>query len=129
MIHIYVKKQSNYPIHAPSIKKRLSSFFASHGLVSDADCSVAFVGKSVMIDLAKKYLGENNGVHNILTFAESDVDRKFVNVESDLINLGEIVVCYPQALEEANKEGKLIEDKIYELVEHGAMHLMGIHHE
>ena len=129
MIKVYVKKQSNYPIHAPQIKKHLSSFFANHGLVSDADCSVAIVGKSVMIDLAKKYLGEDNKIHNVLTFNEGDVDRKFVNIEGDLIHLGEIVVCYPQALEEAKKEGKLIEDKVNELIDHGAMHLMGIHHE
>jgi rRNA maturation RNase YbeY len=129
MIKIYVKKQSGYPIKTPEIKKKLASFFKDKGIVSDAECVVAFVGKSVMMDLARKYLSENNKVHDVLTFTENEVDESFVRVEDNLIHLGEIVVCYPQVLEEAKKEDKLIKDKIYELVEHGAMHLLGIHHD
>jgi rRNA maturation RNase YbeY len=129
MIRVYVKKQSNYPIHAPQIKKKLASFFTVHGIVSDADCAIAFVGKSVMMDLAKKYLKENNSIHDALSFVESEVDRKFVKADSGVIHLGEIVICYPQALEEAKEENKLINEKIDELLEHGAMHLMGIHHD
>ena len=43
--------------------------------------------------------------------------------------MGEIVICYPKVLEEAKLEGKLIDQKAYELVEHGALHLLGFHHE
>jgi ssRNA-specific RNase YbeY (16S rRNA maturation enzyme) len=45
------------------------------------------------------------------------------------LHLGEIVVCYPKVVEEAKNEDVLIDDKVYELVEHGAFHLLGIHHE
>lgn len=43
--------------------------------------------------------------------------------------LGEIVVCFPVVLKEAKLEGKLIEEKVLELVGHSALHLLGIHHE
>jgi ssRNA-specific RNase YbeY (16S rRNA maturation enzyme) len=33
------------------------------------------------------------------------------------------------AFKQAKDENKLIEDKVWELVEHGALHLLGIHHE
>src|SRR3972149_6146711 len=45
------------------------------------------------------------------------------------IDLGEIVICFPVALEEAKKEGKRINTKIEELMLHAALHLLGIHHE
>jgi ssRNA-specific RNase YbeY (16S rRNA maturation enzyme) len=32
-------------------------------------------------------------------------------------------------VEEAVKEDKLVEDKLFELVEHGALHLLGVHHD
>ena len=95
MIKIYVKKQSDYPIKTPEIKKKLASFFKDQGIVSDADCVVAFVGKSVMMDLARKYLSEKDNIHNVLTFSENEVDRSFVRLEDNIIHLGEIVICYP----------------------------------
>jgi len=45
-----------------------------------------------------------------------------------MLHLGDIVICFPKALEEAKIEKKLIEDKILELVIHGFSHLLGNHH-
>ena len=36
---------------------------------------------------------------------------------------------FDELIAEAKKENKLIEEKALELIEHGAMHLLGIHHE
>jgi probable rRNA maturation factor len=81
-----------------------------------------------MLDLTKKYLKDNK-MHSVLSFPSSETKKKFVFPADGVIRLGEIVVCYPRAVEEANKEGKLIEKKIQRLIEHGALHLIGIHHE
>jgi probable rRNA maturation factor len=89
---------------------------------------VAIVGESTMKNLAKKYLGEDI-VHNVLSFPYDETKGKFVAPPDNVIHLGEIAVCYPKVTEEANIEGKLTDDKIYELIEHGALHLLGKHHE
>ena len=81
-----------------------------------------------MLDLTKKYLKDNR-MHSVLSFPSSETKKKFVFPADGVIRLGEIVVCYPRAVEEANKEGELIEKKIQSLIEHGALHLIGIHHE
>lgn len=128
MIKVYVSKQSNYPISTARIKKQLSEFFKKEGITSSADVSVSLVGEKKMTDLAQKYLKEEDSVHNVLSFPFIE-DKNFKYPPDDILHLGDIVVCYPKAAQEANQEGKLIEEKILELVSHGAMHLMGKHHE
>ena len=82
-----------------------------------------------MINLAHQYLKENNVVHNVLSFPFTEGDKNFVEPPDNIIHLGEIVICYPKVIEEAKKESRLIEEKVLELVEHGALHLLGEHHE
>ncbi|KKQ41374.1 MAG: seg [Microgenomates group bacterium GW2011_GWC1_37_8] len=129
MIKVYVKKQSTYPISTPLIKKKVKKLLEEKGIKSDADLSVAFVGENKMISLARKYLKENNIIHNVLSFPFLETDKYFIHAPDNIIHLGDIIVCFPKALEEAKKEGRLIKDKVIELVEHGALHLLGEHHE
>lgn len=128
MIRVYFSKQSNYPVKASIIKKQLRDYFQEKGIVSDADVSVSIVGEKQMIELARKYLEEEGVVHNVLSFPFTE-GKTITYPPGDVIHLGDIVVCFPKAVNEANSEGKLVEKKVWELVEHGAMHLMGIHHE
>lgn len=67
--------------------------------------------------LAKKYLGDAHP-HNVLSFPQNDLSV-----------LGDIVVCYPLAQEEANRDNVLVDTKICELVTHGMLHLLGEHHD
>jgi len=128
MIKVRVKKQSNFPVSSTKIRKNLKNFLAGHGIVSDAEVSVALVGENKMLEVGKKYLNDKS-LHNVLSFTADEADSKFVYPPDGVIRLGEIIVCYPKAFEEAKKESKLIEEKIMELIEHGALHLLGIHHD
>jgi len=128
MITVTVSKQSNFPVKSSLVKKRLREFLTKKGLVSDCLVSVAVVGEKEMLKLGKKYLHDPN-LHNVLSFSQSEAERDFKYPPAGKIYLGEIVICYPKVLEEAKLEGKLIDQKAYELVEHGALHLLGFHHE
>lgn len=126
MLKINISKQSNYPISGVKVRKFLQEFFKKHGIVSDAECHVSFVGEAKMLTLAKKYYKDNR-LHNVFSFVESETkDWKHPN---NIMYLGEIVVCFPQVLKEAKHEGKLIEEKVLELIGHSALHLLGIHHK
>lgn len=127
MIHVSVTKQSNYPVGASAIKKKLAGFLVKKGIVSDAEVSVAIVGEAKMLDTGKKYLKDKK-LHNVLSFTPAEV-KGFVYPPDGILHLGEIIVCYPQAVREAKEENVLIDERVYELVEHGALHLLGIHHE
>lgn len=129
MIKVYVKKQGNYSVSAPKIKRTLSDFFTKQGITSDADVNIFIVGKSEMVRLGRKYLSKNEPIHNVLSFVEKELENSFINPPDDILHLGDIAVCYPVAVSEANNEGVLVEKKVIELLEHGAYHLLGIHHE
>ncbi len=134
MVKVTVSKQSSYPVGSSKIKKQLAEFLAQNGIVSDAEVSVAIVGERKMMELGRTYL-KDKILHNVLSFTPGEETfvhgqaASFAYPEDGLIHLGEIVVCYPKVVEEAKQENVMIDDKVYELVEHGALHLLGIHHK
>ena len=128
MITVNVSKQSNYPVKSSLIKKRLREFLTKEGIVSDCVVSVAIVGKVKMLEVSKKHL-KDGIIHNVLSFTESELKGNFIYTPDGKIYLGDIIICYPKVLEEAKEEEVLIDKKTCELVEHGALHLLGKHHE
>ncbi|MCJ7805681.1 rRNA maturation RNase YbeY [Patescibacteria group bacterium] len=130
MIKVNVAKQSNFPVDPSKLKKAISEFLTKNGIVSDAEVSVAIVGEKRMLELGKKYLHDSgSGVHNVFSFTTDELPGKFVFPPDNIIHLGEIVICFPKVVEEAKKEGVLIDDKVKELAEHACLHLMGVHHK
>jgi len=128
MISVSVKKQPSYSINTSEIKEYLATLLEESGIVSNTKVSVALVGEKKMLDISRKYLKDNK-VHNVLSFTYNEVAHKFVFPPDRTKHLGEIVVCYPRAKDEAKVEGITIKEKVKELVEHGALHLIGIHHD
>lgn len=127
MIKVFVTKQSNYPVNAVNIKKKLAAFFTKQGIVSSAEVSVAIVGEAKMMNVGAKYLKDKK-LHNVLSFTPTEV-KDFVYPPDGTLHLGEIIVCYPLAVREAGEENVLTDERVYELIEHGALHLLGIHHQ
>ncbi|MBU0570255.1 rRNA maturation RNase YbeY [Patescibacteria group bacterium] len=134
MIRIYVKKQSSYPVSTPKLKSSLKSFLKQKGIVSDSIVDVSLVSEKAMRIVSRKYL-KDKILHNVLSFTESELENLpsgkrvgFAYPPDGFNRLGEIVVCYPKAVEEASVEGILVEEKVFQLVKHGAEHLLGIHH-
>jgi len=128
MIKVYLKKQSSHAIDSIKVKNELRDFFNKRGIKSNAVVYIAMVGKKRMLDISERYLNDNK-MHNVLSFSEDEAKNDFRNPPDGKIYLGEIIVCYPIAINEAKKEEKRIDEKVIELVKHGALHLMGIHHE
>lgn len=128
MIKVIITKQSNYPVKSADIKRKLAKFFIDQGMVSDAEVFVAIVGEKKMMEIGNKFLKDKK-LHNVLSFVPEEEKEAFVYPPGAPINLGEIVVCYPLAVKEAISENVLIDERVYELIEHGGLHLMGIHHK
>ena len=128
MIKVNLQKQSGYPVNTRKLKKSLQDFFISKGIVSEAEVSVAIVGAKKMLELSKKYL-KDKSKHSVLSFTPEETKSGFVYPPDGIIHLGEIIICYPCIVDEARKEGKLIDDVVEKLALHSALHLMGIHHD
>ena len=79
-----------------------------------------------MRSLSKQYKGEDK-TRNILSFSLSEGEP--VVLPTDILRLGDIVISYPAVVREAIRDEVMVEDRLNMLVEHGLMHLLGIHHE
>jgi len=92
--------------------------------------SVMLVGDRKIRWLKQKYLGVNE-VTDVLAFPlmELNGDKSgFTLPDSEFSLLGDIVISYPQARQQAEKHNRLVMDEVVRLAKHGLRHLLGIDH-
>lgn len=138
--------ESRYRINRKRVKSVVDKVLEKNEVTTPVEVSVAIVGDRKMRSLSKKYKGEDK-THNVLSFSQTDgADERSDGARlrakrdkgggiidfprnEDLLNLGDIVISYPEVIREASKEEVYVDDKVDELVEHGLLHLLGLHHE
>ncbi len=138
MINVLIFKESRFPADRLKIKKFVTEYLKKkvHGKV---EVGINIVGDRKMKTLNNKYRHINKTT-DVLAFPLADAtgDRSDdlktgfspENSSPDrVLRLGDVVISYPQAVLEAAKEEKLVDQKIAELIAHGLDHLLGIHHE
>lgn len=118
--------ESRYRVDRKRIKKTVSQTLGTNGVSGPVEVSIALVGDRKMRSLSKQYKGEDK-TRNILSFSLSEGEP--VVLPTDKLRLGDIVISYPAVVREAIRDEVMVEDRINMLVEHGLMHLLGIHHE
>lgn len=122
MIKILITTESRYPVDRKIIREGAVKVLMEHGVKTKAEVEIDIVGDRKMKELNKKYMGEDSTT-DVLSFPLED------RGPDDILRLGSVVVSYPQAIKEAVKESVLVDEKIAFLVNHGILHLLGIHHE
>lgn len=118
--------ESRYRTDRKRIRKTVIDALREHGVQGPVEVSIALVGDRKMRELSKKYKGEDK-TRNILSFSLSEGDPTVL--PTDILRLGDIVISYPEVIREAVRDEVLVDDRINMLVEHGLMHLLGVHHE
>ena len=116
MVKVLISSESRYPVDREKIKAAITSVLKSRHINYSVEVSVLICGERKSRTLAKKYLHDDKS-HNVLSFPQEDLHI-----------LGDIVICYPIAQQEANRDNVLVDTKISELVSHGMLHLLGEHH-
>lgn len=116
MLKVLITSDSRYPINRSKIKAAVEAVLKERKITSAVEVSILVCGSRKSLELAKKYLKDNKP-HNVLSFP----------LESFPV-IGDIVICYPIAQDEANRDNVLVDTKINELISHGMLHLLGEHH-
>ncbi len=124
-IKVRIKADSRYPLERKQIRETIKRVLRLHGL-NQAEVSVLVVGKRKMAELNQTYRGKS-GPTDVLSFALDESPTPMPESEK-MAYLGDIVVCYPIAVEYALRRQMLVDRVINELVEHGCLHLLGVHH-
>ena len=126
-VKVLIFVESRYKINRKRIKSAVEKVIHGNEISSPVEVSIAIVGDRKMRELSRKYKGEDK-THNVLSFSQTDGDPIKSSTE-DLLRLGDVVISYPEVIREASEEEKYVDDKVDELVEHGLLHLLGLHHE
>lgn len=126
-IDVLLFVESRYKLDRKRVKRTVARVLEENNVVSPVEVSIAFVGSRKMKELSAKYKGDGEKDRNILSFPLSEGAPTVM--PTDILRLGDIVISYPYVIEEAAKQEKLVDDWIEELVEHGLLHLLGLHHE
>jgi probable rRNA maturation factor len=130
VITINILSDAKYPVDRDGIRKGLIKILTEHQLTDNVELAVMVVGKRKMTELHIEHM-ELPGPTDVLSFPLIDPDdsQPFVASPDEVLRLGDIVVCYPVAVEEALEKQIKLDAQIQFLAEHGLMHLLGHHHE
>lgn len=125
-ISVLIFVESRYKINRKRIKQTVLEVLDKNQIASPVEVSIAVVGDRKMRELSKIYKGEDK-TRNILSFSQSEGQE--IVTPNDVLRLGDIVLSFPQVINDAVRDEMLVDDKVDQLVEHGLMHLLGLHHE
>lgn len=122
MISVLISSESRYPIDRKKIRGRAIKFLEEANL-DDVEVSVLVVGSRKIKTLNCQFRKVDE-VTDVLSFLQEEARGP-----DGILRLGDVVVAYPVCREEARKENKMVDDKMWELIEHGLRHLLGEHHD
>jgi probable rRNA maturation factor len=125
-VSVLIFVESRYKVNRKRIKQTIEKIILKNEIIGPVEVSVAIVGDRKMRELSKKYKGEDK-TRNILSFSQTEGEA--IETPKDKLRLGDIVLSYPVLISEASRDEMLVDDKVDQLVEHGLMHLLGLHHE
>lgn len=137
MINIVVSSDSRYDINKRSVEDAVATVLKAHKVSGRVEVEIIVVGDRKMHELNRKYRGIDSTT-DVLSFAFEDPHPQnlqmisrvgFLAAADKILRLGSIVISYPQALEDASLDGVSVDEEINYLVEHGTLHLLGLHHD
>lgn len=120
---------SRYVVNRRKMRQQVQHSFVAHGIF-EAAVDISIVGERRMIELNEKLVG-HQGVTDVLSFPQRDTLQQddFISPPHSAPHFGDIVICYPVAVKEAARKGKLVDDIINFYIDHSIQHLLGIHHD
>ena len=94
------------------------------------EISLAIVGEKRIKMLNKKYRGRDEAT-DILSFGELEnkIRKKFIMPPDNLEYLGEIIICFAKAKQQAKKFKHSAKKELAILLIHGILHLAGFNHK
>lgn len=121
---IIINNENNYPLensYEDTMKKIASLALQKEGLNDDYEIGLTFVTKDEIKDLNNEYR-KIDKVTDVLSFPLID------DFASDETLLGDVVISYDVAVEQAKEYGHSLEREIMFLFTHSILHLLGYDH-
>lgn len=113
---ININSSSRYRLNKIFLKKSVKDFLYSKAITDDKTINIVFVGRNKMKKLSSVYKNESIALP-VLSFSYNE------KIEDENI-LGEVVICYPQAVLLAAERNRKVEEILITLIKHGIENLL-----
>ncbi len=137
MLNILISADSRYPVNKLALQATVLDVLQRHNIFNNVEVSISIVGDKQMHEINRKFRGIDSTT-NILSFALEDtlgasqlqlIPRVgFVKAPDKVLRIGDILISYPQVINDAADAGTSVDEELRFLVEHGMKHLLGHHH-
>lgn len=114
---ININSSSRYRLNKIFLKKSVKDFLYLKGINDDKIVNIVFVGRNKMKKLSSTYKNEPIALP-VLSFPYNEKNAEGENL------LGEIIICYPQAVLLAAERNRKVEETLINLIKHGIENLL-----
>ena len=93
------------------------------------EVNIVFCGNDYIKDMNCKYRNKDYATDVLSFSSDEDCDEDAIYCGEDTIPLGDVVISYEKAVEQAKENDVSIDEEILRLCIHGVLHLLGYDHE
>jgi probable rRNA maturation factor len=130
-IGIYAANESRALVDKGRVRRIVRQVLKDEGVPLPYEISLVFTDSHTVRKLNRDYRGTDEPT-DVLAFhmlPQNGNASSFALPPDGVTRLGEVIISYPQALEQAKEQGHSLERELALLVIHGILHLLGYDHE
>jgi probable rRNA maturation factor len=113
------------------LKSAIRQILEEEKVSANSEVGLVIVGDEKIRELNKQYLEEDRPT-DVLSFPMGGQIRNqpvFVSAPDGKMHLGEVVISYPQASQQAEEHSHPVKREVLILLIHGVLHLLGYDHD
>lgn len=131
-VNIKVKRGLGFPFKKAELKNVVEEVLSAARVNKQTEVDCLITDNTSIHRLNRLYRGIDSPTDVLsFRFAEKNPNYESINfpAEAEAITpIGEIIISYPRAVEQANQQGNAVKQEIYLLLVHGTLHLLGYDH-
>ncbi len=122
MINIVISDEYLERVEEGLLTSAAETVLQLSGITDEVEMSVVIESDEQLSDLNQRFLGINAPT-DVLSFPADEMDP-----DSGLRILGDVIISFPRAVEQAAAANEKLEDELQLLVVHGTLHILGYDH-
>lgn len=120
-----VLNEDGFPVNEDRLRQAAETVLSQHQVAAPAGLSVVIDDDDAVRDLNRQFR-QIDAPTDVLSFP---ADAPPVVIEDAVPYLGDLVIAFPYASAQAEREGHRLDDSLALLVVHGTLHLLGYDHD
>jgi len=130
-IEISVEEEFRGVVDQGWVRRIAQTVLKAEEVAAPYEVSLVFTHSETLQQLNRDYRGvdETTDVLAFHMLPQKEADSSFALPPNGVTRLGEVIISYPQAVEQAREQGHSTERELALLIIHGILHLLGYDHE